>query len=77
MRAKVEADLELLLDCALAHRAETLRAFLEQAGLAKSGIKDVLRDRLRDYLDEDYRRAVEITEFLNLIEGWGNQHLYI
>jgi hypothetical protein len=72
-----DVDLELLIDCAMVHKAENLRRFLGEAGVAKSGTKDVLKDRLRDYLDEDSKNAVELTEYLNLIEGWGNQHVYL
>jgi hypothetical protein len=68
---------ELLLDCALAHKAEHVRNFLDQIGQARSGTKNVLRDRLRDYLDVDGKNAVALTEQLNLIEGWGNQHVYL
>ena len=70
-------ELEQLVDCAMVHKAETLRRFLADAGIAKSGTKDVLKDRLRDYLQQDSKNAVELTEYLNLIEGWGNQHVYL
>ena len=36
-------EVELLLDCALAHKADNLRAFLTQVDLPRSGTKDVLR----------------------------------
>jgi hypothetical protein len=70
-------DLEQLVDCAMVHKAETLRRFLGEAGFAKSGTKDVLKNRLREFLEEDSANAVELTEYLNLIEGWGNQHIYL
>jgi hypothetical protein len=61
----------------MTHNADSLRVFLEQVGLPKSGTKTVLRERLSEYLAEDFNNAVLLTEHLNLIEGWGNQQLYL
>ena len=76
-KTDADVDLNLLLDCALAHKADHLRQFLSQVGVVKSGTRDVLRDRLHSYLTEDSKNTVVLTEYLNLIEGWGNQHLYL
>jgi len=46
-------------------------------GLAKSGTKEVLTERLRQYLNEDLQNAVELPEYLNKIDGWENQHVYL
>jgi len=72
-----DADLELLLDCALAHKAENLRNFLTQIDMPRSGTREVLRERLREYLSADGQHTLALTEFLNRIEGWGNQHVYL
>lgn len=72
-----DIDREELLDCVLVHTSRRIREFLGRASMAKSGTKDVLRERLAEYLDGGPRRVVELTEFLNQIEGWGNQHLYL
>lgn len=70
-------DTELLLDCAFTHKAAWIREFLSDAGLAKSGTRDDLRERLRGYIDGSIARCRGLTEFLNRISGWGNQHLYL
>jgi hypothetical protein len=77
MTINAETSAETLLDCALAHKAENLRAFLEQVDLPRSGTKDVLRERLLAYLNQEPKNTVVLTEFLNRIEGWGNQHVYL
>jgi hypothetical protein len=48
MTIKIEsdADTDRLLDCAAVHKADHLRLFLDNIGLAKSGTKDVLGSRL-------------------------------
>jgi hypothetical protein len=70
-------EVELLLDCALAHKADNLRGFLTQVELPRSGTKDVLRERLRQYLLSNGQHMLTLTEFLNRIEGWGKQHVYL
>lgn len=76
-KTSADVDLDTLLNCALVHKADHLRTFLEQVGLVRSGTKEVLKDRLRSYLEQDSKNALQLTEYLNLIEGWGNQHLYL
>jgi hypothetical protein len=75
----VEPDIDngILLDCALAHTAENLRAYLKQEGLPTSGAKDVLRQRLEEHLAGGRHNALRLTEHLNKIDGWGNQHVYL
>jgi len=75
--AAKDFDREELLDCVLVHRAERIREFLAQVSLPRSGTKDILRERLAEFLETDSERAVQLVEFLNEIEGWGNQHLYL
>jgi hypothetical protein len=70
-------DLDNLLDCALAHKADTLRRFLDDEGLPTSGTRDALRARLQEFAEGDAGRIARLTNYLDLIEGWGNQHLYL
>lgn len=68
---------ERLLDFALSHKAESLRDFLRTQEIPTSGAKEVLRERLETYLAENRQGQLHLTQYLNGVDGWGNQHIYL
>lgn len=76
-RKRKPIDEDVVLDLLLDHKAEFIRSFLEENGLAVSGTKAELRDRLEDALSAGRIGVGDIVEHLDEIEGWGNQHVYL
>lgn len=66
-----------LLDCVLAHNLEFARSFLKEHDLPKSGTAAELRERLEAFLAEDDENAEVLTSYLDRIEGWGRQQVYL
>jgi hypothetical protein len=75
--AVAELDPELLIDFVLAHKLAFTRDFLKNRELPYSGTSSTLRGRLSAYLSQDPARAEDLLRFLDHIEGWGDQHIYL
>ena len=75
--SKTTADQDLALDLLLEHRADFVRAFLNKKDLAVSGVKAKLRERLENALAKGSVVVGDIIAYLDVIEGWGNQHVYL
>jgi len=72
-----EEEVAVVLDYLMAHKMAFTQAFLESQGLAYSGTKARLRERLEGYLRDGKVAAEELVALLDNIEGWGDQHIYL
>lgn len=72
-----EEDLELLVDYLFAHRKRHVQEFLAKYGLARSGTRSQLRERLQGAFKDGTFRVLELITLLDSIEGWGNQHVFL
>jgi hypothetical protein len=70
-------QIDLVVDYILAHRNDTIRAFLKAEGLKVSGNSEVLQDRIRNAVDDGTIDAAALVYLLDRIEGWGDQHIYL
>jgi hypothetical protein len=61
----------------IAYRLEVAKALLASAGLAISGTKAALRNRILKALADDVLSPFEIASRLDEVEGWGNQHILL
>jgi hypothetical protein len=66
-----------LLDCVRSHTQDQLKILAKGLSLPSSGSKDELLARFEKQLRTQPKAGVFITEFLNLVDGWGRQHLYL
>jgi hypothetical protein len=72
-----EEEGQLVLDYLLSHKMAYTQELLRARGLAFSGTKARLRQRLEEYLGDGRVDALDLLRLLNRIEGWGNQHIYL
>jgi hypothetical protein len=72
----LDEQLDLLLSYVLAHKMAFTQDFLRERGLPFTGTKDQLRRRLEGYLSKGQIDPADLTELLNEVEGWGDQHIY-
>lgn len=72
-----DGELEQLIEYVFGHRKFPIQGFLKKYGLAKTGKKDELQDRIQEALDDGTISPEELVGFLDHIEGWGNQHIYL
>ncbi|MCW5891422.1 MAG: SAP domain-containing protein [bacterium] len=70
-------DVDQALELLFAHKLEFIREFLRDRELPVSGSKEELRERLRQAVVGDYVSVGEVLLYLDQIEGWGDQHLYL
>lgn len=68
---------ELLIEYILAHKKEYAQDFLESKGSPYSGNKEILRRRLKDLLSDGRVTQKDLASFLDQIELFGNQHVYL
>jgi len=66
-----------LIDLLLAHKKEYVREFLRENGFRFSGTKEDLRERLLILYGRNEITHEQILQQLDLIEGYGNQHVYL
>jgi len=66
-----------LIDLLLAHKKGYVQQFLRENGFRRSGTKEDLRERLLALYEEGKITHEQILQRLDLIEGYGNQHLYL
>jgi hypothetical protein len=76
-RRAQDDEKQLLIEFCLSKKKEFLAHFLKQRGLPFSGTREILRERLNEYLSNGELTIEELTYFLNRVEGWGNQHIYV
>jgi hypothetical protein len=67
---------KLLIEFCVAKKRDFIDAFLKEKSLRASGNKEELRQILSDYIRDGELSLDDLTEFLNKIEGWGNQHIF-
>ena len=68
---------KLLLDMLFAHKADFARTFLSSNGLPSSGVREDLRERLESALAAGSPKTAVLVDYLDRVEGWGNQHVYL
>ena len=66
-----------LIDLLLAHKKEYVQEFLRENGFRFSGTKEDLRERLLNLYKRNEITQRQILQRLDLIEGYGNQHVYL
>src|SRR5581483_7741069 len=71
------ADRDLLIDFLISLRLDRVRTFLQQNGVAHSGTRPELRDRLAEALDDGSVTTDAIVLFLDDVEPWGKQHVLV
>lgn len=74
---RLEEERNLLLDYALAQKKDYLQAYLRKRDLAFSGTKEILKGRILDHIKEYKLSYEEIADFLDTVEGWGDQSVYL
>ncbi len=72
-----DVDRKLLIEYVFGHRMAPIQGLLEQHGLAKSGKKEELKERVTKALDDGTIAAEALVAHLDHVEGWGNQHVYL
>jgi len=72
-----EEDARRALDLLLAHKKAFTQDFLRARGLAFSGTRERLRERVMAYLADGRLTLADLVRLLDRIEGWGNQHVYL
>ncbi len=70
-------ELERLVEYVFAHRMLAIQNFLSDHGLATSGTKEKLKERVQQALDDKTILPEDLVGLLDHIEGWGNQHVYL
>ena len=68
---------ERLIEFALGQKKEFLQALLKEKGLAFSGTKEQIRERVANYLKDEELTIQDLVNFLDSVEGWGDQSIYI
>ena len=72
-----QADVETAVEYAFGHRKVSIQEFLSNYSLPTTGKKDELREAVvKGIKDGDIPRE-DIIAFLDSLEGWGNQHIYL
>lgn len=66
-----------IIDLLLAHKKEYIQEFLRENGFRFSGTKEDLRERLLNLYGRGKITREQILQQLDLIEGYGNQHVYL
>ena len=66
-----------LIDLLLAHKKEYIQEFLKENGFPSSGTKEDLRERVINLYKRDEITKEQIIQQLDLIEGYGNQHVFL
>ncbi len=72
-----DGELDQLMELVCTHTKSQLRVFLEAHDLAVSGSKPEIEHRLREALKNEAITPGNLAAFLNEVDGWGNQHLYL
>jgi hypothetical protein len=70
-------DANVALDFLFSHKREFIRDFLQGHGLPRSGTKSELRQRVEEGLEYGTISPASVIRYLDAIEGWGNQHIYL
>jgi hypothetical protein len=73
----IDTETSLVLDYLLSHKMQYSQNYLREHALPFSGTKAWLRTRLEGYLREGRITFQELVALLDVIEGWGNQHIYL
>jgi hypothetical protein len=66
-----------LVDYVLSLRSDRIRGLLIAYGIPSSGPKRTLRERLVAELGEETISVEQIAAFLDQVEPWGSQHVYL
>ena len=72
-----EEERRLIIDYLMALRTSYIREFLEQHDLPKSGKKEELRERVVEALDDGDLTYPDLVRWIDQIEPWGKQHVYL
>ncbi|MCO6455511.1 MAG: SAP domain-containing protein [Pirellulaceae bacterium] len=72
-----EEEQALIVTDLLTLKKKQIGDFLASAGLAKSGTKEELRERIEVALEDDSLSLQQIVEFLDSVIPWGKQHVYL
>ena len=75
MAEQVEAD--KVIEILLGHKLEFARGFLKDSGLPADGTKEGIGARLNDAVEDGTVSVADLVRYLDDIEGWGNQHVYL
>jgi hypothetical protein len=76
-RRTTREEKESLLDFVIARKKEFVQEFLRDRKLAFSGTKEEMRSRLEQYIVAGKVSIDELVAFLDSVEGWGNQHVFL
>src|SRR4051794_14766542 len=71
------AEAEALLTFLLTLRLDRVRDFLGRHDLPRYGTRADLRDRLQEKLAEGRFTVVDLVDFLDEVEPWGKQHVFL
>lgn len=75
MGAETEAD--NVLEYLLGHKLEFTRTLLKESGLPQWGPRETLRETLTAALGNGELTVKKVIAYLDRVEGWGNQHVYL
>ncbi len=70
-------DADDLLDLLFAHKLQFIKELLRKHGVPVSGSKPDLRKKLSQEIGRGSLDQASILSYLDQIEGWGNQHVFL
>ena len=73
----IDIDINELLDLLSAHKISFIKVLLRNNDLPVSGNKKDLRKRLLEACNKGDVKPEHVLSFVNQIEGWGNQHVFL
>jgi hypothetical protein len=76
-RTPRQEEVKTLVDMVLAHPNRYIKEILKNNDIPTSGTKEELREKFNDGLSTGKLTIPTLVNFLDEIEGWGNQHVYL
>ena len=70
-------DVSLAIEYAFGHRKVSIQEFLKRYSIPTTGKKEKLRDAVVKAIKDGKIAKGDIVAFLDSLEGWGNQHIYL
>ena len=68
---------KLLLDSIFSHKLDFIKEYLREREIPSSFKKDVLYVKMIEGIDDGTLSLAELTDLLDRIEEFGNQHIYM
>jgi hypothetical protein len=71
----VDSHTQSLIDQVTLHKLDYVRTLLRSAGLRSTGVREQLRVRLNDAVDQGTIDVPVLESLLGELDAWGNQHI--